>query len=192
MVKRMIKDELKDLYNDSWIYTMLLSTIVILGESLKTYKFNIGTEITYSIFLIPILLFITNYMNKKFGYKRTILAIIISSAALVGYVAIMYFVIGGKLDFSLISGQVFGYIISQLVNLFIYSFLLNNTTTPWPLVLINYMFSLIVFYLVYTVIQADMIIKNSFWLGYTITLVIQFIECIVLTIYDKKIKRGLY
>ena len=35
------EEQLKDLYNDSWIYIMLLSTLVILTESLKTYtSFN--------------------------------------------------------------------------------------------------------------------------------------------------------
>ena len=43
------EEQLKDLYNDSWIYIMLLSTLVILTESLKTYTFNFGTEISYSV-----------------------------------------------------------------------------------------------------------------------------------------------
>ena len=41
-------------YNDSWMYILLLSTIVILGESLKTYTFNLlGVNLTYVIFLLP-------------------------------------------------------------------------------------------------------------------------------------------
>ena len=193
MRKRLTKEELKDLYNDSWIYTMLLSTLIILIESLKTYTFGLfDVELTYSLLLLPLVFLITNYMNKKFGFFRTIRAIAISTIAMIAFVAIMYFVIGGKLNFQLISGQVFGYIASQIVNLFIYSFILNNTSTPWPLVLINYIFALIVFYLVYTVIQADIIIKVTFWKGYFITLAIQLIECIILTIIDKRIKKGLY
>ena len=45
--------------------------------------------------------------------------------------------------------------------------------------------------MVYTVMQADMIIKATFWMGYFITLGIQFVEAIILTIIDKQIKRGL-
>lgn len=192
MRKKLTKEQIKDLNNDFWIYTMLLSTLVILTESLKTYLITIkDTPITLAIFLVPIMYFIANYITKKFGFMRTIFAIGISSVSLVGFVALMYFIIGGELNFSLISGQLIGYIISQLVNLFIYCFLLNNTTTPWPLLLINYLFAFIVFYMVYTVIQADMIIKATFWMGYFITLTIQFVEAIILTIIDKQIKRGL-
>ena len=192
MRKKLTKEQIKDLNNDFWIYTMLLSTLVILTESLKTYLITIkDTPITLAIFLVPIMYFIANYITKKFGFMRTIFAIVISSVSLVGFVALMYFIIGGELNFSLISGQLIGYIISQLVNLFIYCFLLNNTTTPWPLLLINYLFAFIVFYMVYTVIQAYMIIKATFWMGYFITLAIQFIEAIILTIIDKQIKRGL-
>lgn len=192
MRKKLTKEQIKDLNNDFWIYTMLLSTLVILTESLKTYLITIkDTPITLAIFLVPIMYFIANYITKKFGFMRTIFAIGISSVSLVGFVALMYFIIGGELNFSLISGQLIGYVISQLVNLFIYCFLLNNTTTPWPLLLINYLFAFIVFYMVYTVIQADMIIKATFWMGYFITLAIQFIEAIILTIIDKQIKRGL-
>lgn len=192
MKKKLTKEQIKDLNNDFWIYTMLLSTLVILTESLKTYLITIkDTPITLAIFLVPIMYFIANYITKKFGFMRTIFAIGISSISLVGFVALMYFIIGGELNFSLISGQLIGYVISQLVNLFIYCFLLNNTTTPWPLLLINYLFAFIVFYMVYTVIQADMIIKATFWMGYFITLAIQFVEAIILTIIDKQIKRGL-
>ena len=192
MRKKLTKEQIKDLNNDFWIYTMLLSTLVILIESLKTYMITIkDTPITLAIFLVPVMYFIANYITKKFGFMRTIFAIGISTVSLVGFVAIMYFIIGGQLNFSLINGQLVGYIISQLVNLFIYCFLLNNTTTPWPLLLINYLFALIVFYMVYTVMQADMIIKTTFWMGYFITLGIQFVEAIILTIIDKQIKRGL-
>lgn len=192
MRKKLTKEQIKDLNNNFWIYTMLLSTLVILTESLKTYLITIkDTPITLAIFLVPIMYFIANYITKKFGFMRTIFAIGISSISLVGFVALMYFIIGGELNFSLISGQLIGYVISQLVNLFIYCFLLNNTTTPWPLLLINYLFAFIVFYMVYTVIQADMIIKATFWMGYFITLAIQFVEAIILTIIDKQIKRGL-
>lgn len=192
MRKKLTKEQIKDLNNDFWIYTMLLSTLVILTESLKTYLITIkDTPITLAIFLVPVMYFIANYITKKFGFLRTIFAIGISTVSLVGFVAIMYFIIGGQLNFSLINGQLVGYVISQLVNLFIYCFLLNNTTTPWPLLLINYLFALIVFYMVYTVMQADMIIKTTFWMGYFITLGIQFVESIILTIIDKQIKRGL-
>ncbi len=192
MTKRITKEELKELYNDSWIYIMLLSTLVILTESLKNYSFVLTTKITYSIFLIPIILLITNYITKKYGYKRSLLAIGISTVSLIAFVAIMYFAIGAHFSIVLILGQVIGYLICQLVNLFIYCFLLNNTSSPYILVVINYLFALIAFYLAYTVIQADLVINKNFYNGYFITLGIQLVEIIIITIIDKRIKKGLY
>ena len=192
MTKKITKEELQDMYNDSWIYIMLLSTIVILTESLKNYTFVLTTKITYAIFLIPVILLITNFITKKYGYKRSLLAIAISTLSLIAFVAIMYFAIGINFSFSIIAGQVVGYLTCQLVNLFIYCFLLNNTSSPYILVLINYLFALIAFYLAYTVMQADLVIGNKFWNGYFITLVIQLAELTIITLFDKSIKRGLY
>lgn len=192
MTKKITKEELQDMYNDSWIYIMLLSTIVILTESLKNYTFVLTTKITYAIFLIPVILLITNFITKKYGYKRSLLAIAISTLSLIAFVAIMYFAIGINFSFSIIAGQVVGYLTCQLVNLFIYCFLLNNTSSPYILVLINYLFALIAFYLAYTIMQADLVIGKNFWNGYFITLVIQLAELTIITLFDKNIKRGLY
>ena len=192
MTKKMTKEELQEMYNDSWIYIMLLSTIVILTESLKNYTFILTTKVTYAIFLIPVILLITNYITKKYGFKRSLLAIAISTLSLIAFVAIMYFAIGINFSFSIVSGQVVGYLVCQLVNLFIYCFLLNNTSSPYILVLINYIFALIAFYLAYTVMQANLVIGKDFWGGYFITLVIQLVEIIIITLFDENIKRGLY
>ena len=55
-------------YNDCWMYILLLSTLVILTESLKNFNFNIfQAEITYAIFLIPVIYAITNYITKKYS-----------------------------------------------------------------------------------------------------------------------------
>ena len=53
------------------------------------------------------------------------------------------------------------------------------------------MFSLIVFYLVYTIVQANVVISFHFWTGYFTTLGVQLVECILITAIDEKIKRGL-
>ena len=46
----MTKNKKNELYDDSWIYILLLTTLAILLESLKSYTFKIsGVNITYSI-----------------------------------------------------------------------------------------------------------------------------------------------
>ena len=51
------------IYNDSWIFTLLLSTLLILAESVKVYTFQIPkvlVNLSYSIILIPVIYLILN------------------------------------------------------------------------------------------------------------------------------------
>lgn len=182
----------KDEYRDCWIYILLLSTLVILIESLKYYTFTIvGVSLSYSIFLLPLTYFLTNYIEKKYDYKKAISAIAISGVLFVCYSAIISFGLGQRLILSSISGEFIGYVISQLVNLTIFNFLQNNTKSPLLLIYLNYIFSLIVYYMFYTLIYLKMILLDQYWKGYFITLTIQIIICIPIAIIDKKIKRGI-
>lgn len=182
----------KEVYDDSWMYILLLTTLIILIESLKNYTFiTNNVSITYSIFLLPFIYLITNYITKKYGYRKSIVAISISGVSLVLFVAIMAFSMGGRIDFSNISGQFCGYVVSQFVNLTIYTFLLENTNSPFFLIYLEYLFSLIVFYMFYILIYLEMLIVDNFWLGYFTVFGIQMILCLPLSIIDKKIKRGL-
>lgn len=179
-------------YNDSWMYILLLATLVILTESLKTYNFTLfNVELTFAIFLIPLIFSITNYITKKYGFRRTLIAIIISAISMIAFVMLMNFAVGKTLNFSSLSGELLGYLISQMVNTMIYKFLLVNTNSPYFLVLLNYIFGYIVFYMVYTIVHLDMIILDTFWTSYFIVLGIQSIMSVVLALLDKKIKVGM-
>lgn len=185
------KREKYEIYNDSWIYILLLTTLVILMDSLKTYTFQIDKiSLTYAIFLLPLTYFITNYITKKYGSKRSIVAIASSGVGMVLFVTIMNFVLGRSLSFGPISGQFCGYVVSQFINLTIYSFLLENTNTPIFLIFLNYMFALIVFYMLYTLIYLNLIISDDFWISYFTVLLIQSIICMALAWIDKKVKKG--
>lgn len=188
----MSRTKSKTKYNDSWMYILLLSTIVILAESLKTYYFPIfSVKLTYVVFLLPFIYMVTNYITKKYGFRRTLTAIIISTLALILFVLIMNFAIGRTLNFTTLSGSLLGYIISQLVNTLIYKFLLVNTNSPYILVLLNYIFAYIVFYMLYVIVHMNMAVADSFWIAYFTTLGIQTIMSIGLAYIDKKIKIGM-
>ena len=174
------------------MYILLLSTIVILGESLKTYTFNLlGVNLTYVIFLLPFIFMVTNYITKKYGFKRTLTAIIISSISLITFVLLMNFAIGKTFTISSISGGLAGYLVSQTINTMIYKFLLVNTNSPYLLVLLNYVFGYIVFYMLYAIVRMDLVIADTFWIGYFITLFIQTLMSMGLATIDKKIKVGM-
>lgn len=182
----------KTKYNDSWMYILLLSTIVILAESLKTYYFPIfNVNLTYVVFILPFIYMVTNYITKKYGFRRTLTAIIISTLALILFVLIMNFAIGRTLDFTTLSGSLLGYLISQIVNTLIYKFLLVNTNSPYILVLLNYIFAYIVFYMLYVIVHMNMVVSDSFWVAYFTTLGIQTIMSTALAYIDKKIKIGM-
>ena len=67
-----------------WVYVLLLSTIVILAQSLKDYTFSFDNiTLTYSIFVLPIVYFVTNYITKKYGYTKSIVGISVSGVSLV-------------------------------------------------------------------------------------------------------------
>ncbi len=179
-------------YNDSWMYILLLSTILILTESVKSFNFTfMNVELTFSLFLIPVIFWLTNYITKVYGFRRTLGAIIISIVSMIMFVILMSFAVGKTIDFSVLSGSILGYIISQLVNTMIYKFLLVNTNSPYILVLLNYIFGFIVFYMLYTIVHLDIIITDTFWKSYFITLGIQSIMSIGLTLIDKKTKVGM-
>ena len=185
------KTELEIYYEDCWIYVLLLTTLIILLESLKTYTFKIfDINLTFSIFLLPVAYFLSSYILKKYDYKKAITSIAVSGIALVGYVAVMAFALREELFLTNISGEFCAYIISQFINITLYSFLMNNTKKPTILVFLTYMFSLIVYYMFYTLIYLNMIILDTYWKGYFTTLFIQVFICLFLTFIDSKIKRG--
>ena len=182
----------KTLYDDSWMYILLLTTLTILLYSLSTYKFNVaGVKLTYSIIGLPLTYFITNYITKKYSYAKAITAISLSAVAMVLFVVIMNFALGKTTVLTSISGHFCAYVISQFINLMIYYFLIQNTKAPLFLVFLTYLFSIIVFYMFYTLIYLNIIVTNGYWKGYFITLAIQAIVSIVLAVIDNKIiKRG--
>lgn len=178
--------------DDSWLYILLISTVVILGEALKSYTFTIkGITLTYTIFVIPIIYLLTNYITKKYSYTKGVSAICLSTVAFVVFTYAIGYGLGRPVNFLQIGGEVSGYLISQMINLYIYVFLLNNTKSPVILVWLNYLFSLVIFYMFYTLINLSVLVTSSYWSGYFLTLGIQGVECIALTVIDHKIKRGL-
>ena len=178
----------KEIYDDSWMYILLLTTLAL---SIKTYKFTVlSRNISYTTLLLPLIYLNANYITKKYGYTKTLLAISISGIGMVLFVLLMNFALGKISLLSGISGEFCAYVTSQLVNLTIYNFLLKNTEMPFFLILLNYIFALIVFYMFYTLIYLNMFVTTEYWKSYFVILAIQSVICLILTIIDKKIKLG--
>lgn len=188
MKKKNISIEEK--YEEFWIYILLLTTLVIFLSSLKSYTFTLmGVELTYAVFFLPLIYFVANYITKMFDYKKTVAAIAISGVMSICFLAIISFAMGKNLILTKHSADFCGYVVSQFFNLTIYQLLLaNKKTTLINLFIVN-LLSLIIFYLFYTLINLKELTYSTYWLGYGLTIVIQGIICIPLTILDFKIKK---
>ena len=175
-----------------WVYVLLLSTIVILAHSLKDYTFYVeNLSLTYAIFILPIVYFVTNYITKKYGYAKSVIGIAMSGLLLVLFALVMSFVIGRNFSFYDISGEFCGYVVSQFVNLTIYQFLLVNTAGSFILTFLTYMFAFVVYYLFYTLLYMNLLVFDNYWVSYFSTLILQGILCLLLTFFDVHIKKGL-
>ena len=180
----------KQLYDDSWMYILLLSTLVILTESIKKYSITIlNVPITLSIVLIPLTLIITNYLTKKYDYRKTIFAIIISTLSLIGFLFITSFAIGKEFLIEPIIGDILAYIMMQIVNLLICYFLLLKIKPNTIIVYGCYLLSLIVFYMTYTLVNLNNMSLDNYWKIYLIIMFIQAIISMPLAIIDKYIKK---
>ena len=180
----------KQLYDDSWMYILLLSTLVILTESIKKYSVTIlNVPITLSIVLIPLTFIITNYLTKKYDYRKTIFAIIISTLSLIGFLLITSFAIGKEFLIEPIIGDILAYIASQAVNLLLCWYLVLKTKPNTIIVFGCYLLSLIVFYMTYTLINLNNMSLDNYWKIYLITMFIQAIISMPLAVIDKYIKK---
>ena len=185
------KLEIKDNYDDCWIYILLLTALTILLNSIKNYSFNlVGEEVSYSTLGLPFTYLIANYITKKYNNKNTLLAITISSIISVCFMETMAFALGKKLNLIDNLGDFCGYIISQLINLAIYLFILNNTRGKYLLLLVNYIFSVIVFYMVYTILNLNVISFDNYWIKYFLTIGINILLCIFIAFIDLRIKNN--
>ena len=191
--KKMDEEQVLEVEREGWwVYVLLLSTIVILAQSLKDYTFSFdNVTLTYSIFIIPIIYFVTNFITKKYGYSKSIIGISISGVALVVFSFLMSFVIGQDFNFYDICGGFCGYVISQFVNLTIYQYILLNTTGSFILIYLNYLFAFVVNYLFYTLIYMDLLVFDNYWVSYFATLILQGIMCFLLVFFDVNMKRGI-
>ncbi len=191
--KKMDQEEILEVENEGWwVYVLLLSTIVILAESLKEYTFSFdNVTLTYSIFILPIIYFVTNYITKKYGYYKSVVGISASGVALVLFSFLMSFVIGKSFNFYDICGGFCGYVISQFVNLTIYQFLLVNTSGSFLLLYLTYLFAFVVNYLFYTLIYMNLLVFDNYWISYFATLILQGLISFLLVFFDVNIKRGI-
>lgn len=191
MPKKKIKKK-ETIQNDSLIFIMLLATISTLAVALKDYTFSmIGINITFSIFIIPFILFTSNYITKKYGFKETLYGILISSLIIVTFLVLIKDLTNQRVIVLELLGYFFSYFISMFINLSIYYYIIFNFKSNVILIYLNYVFSLIINHLMYLIFLHNMIMTDNFWKSYFVSIIIEMFISIGLVFIDNKIKRGI-
>lgn len=182
----------KSIKNDSFILAMLLSTVSILAVALKDYSFHLGDlQITFAVFAIPIILFISNYITKKYGFKTSLQAILVSSLIIVAFIILIKDLVNQRIILLEVVGHFVSYFVSLFINLSIYYYILINFRENQFLIYFDYMFSIVIHHMLYLLFLYRMVITDHFWNHYFGVVAIEGIFAIVLVMIDKKIERGI-
>ena len=171
----------------SWIYILLLTAVAILGWVLGKFDFNIGkATLTFAIFAYPYRYFIANIITKKYGYKETMNAISYSACLMLLFMIASSLLGEHNVDYVPVTGEVFGYLASQMINLTIYYYLYMNTDGNKLAILATYIFAMLVDNLISMLFISRMTMIDAFWRTYFVTILIETIISIILINFDEK------
>lgn len=177
--------------NDVFMFSILLSVICILAVSLKSYQFTVlGNTLPFSLFVVPFIIFISNYITKKFGFKNSLFSICISSLIIIAFLLLIYNLTNREASIFEMFGLTVTYFGSLFVNLLIYYYVIFNMTSKSIMIGLNYVFICFLNSFLYLLFFHEMVLSNSLWMQLTISFIIQFIISIGLIYCDRKIERG--
>lgn len=181
--KRVVKKE----EVGSWVYILLLTSVTILGWVLGKFDFSIGkTTLTIAVFAYPFRYFIANIITKKYGYKEAMNGISYSACLLLLFAIVASLFGQHDVDYVPLTGELFGYMLSQMINLSIYYYLLINTKNDKITYLGSYIAAMLVDTLVSMLFASRLVVLASFWKTYFVTILIQAIISIFLIYFDDK------
>ena len=157
-------------------------------HSFNLYAFDI--ELNYSIFILPILFFLIDVILKEVGYSYGIAALVLSAAFI--FVAYMYLDILFNIEFNMIKyiGVVLAYSVSQFLNLSIYYYMLDNYRTPYFFVVVNFIFSILIYNMIYMLFSLGLVFSDGFWSSYLIVVALQTLISMICGILLRLIKQG--
>ena len=172
----------------SWVYILLLTAIAILGWVLGKFDFNIGkASLTLAIFAYPFRYFIANIITKKYGYKETMNGISYSACLMLLFIIVASLLGQRDIDYIPVTGEIFAYLVSQMVNLTIYYYLYMNTDGNNKLpILATYIFAMLVDNLISMLFISRMTMVDAFWRTYFVTILVEAIISIILINFDEK------
>ena len=188
------KRKKKDEEIDSWVYILLLTSTTILAWVLGKFDFEFGkVTLTLGIFIYPFLYFLANIITKKYGVKETINAITYSAGLMLLFAMVAGILTEQEIEYLPLTGELFGYMMSQAINLCIYFYLYMNTMMNKMVLLGNYIFAMLVNNFIAMFFTSRMVLLKTFWRSFLAIILIQAIISIVLIFFDnKKIEPKVY
>lgn len=181
--KRVVKKE----EIGSWVYILLLTSITILGWVLGKFDFTIGkATLTVAVFAYPFRYFIANIITKKYGYKEAMNGISYSACLLLLFAIVAGLLGEQDINYIPLTGELFGYMLSQMLNLSIYYYLLINYDNSKFPYLGAYVAAMLTDTLVSMLFASRLVILTSFWRTYFVTVCIEVIISIFLIYFDNK------
>ena len=98
-----------------------------------------------------------------------------------------------EIDYIPLTGELFGYMMSQAINLCIYFYLYMNTMMNKFLLLANYIFAFMINNFIAMFFTSRMVLLKTFWRSFIAIILIQTIISIILILFDnKKIEPKVY
>ena len=171
----------------SWVYILLLTAVAILGWVLGKFNFQIGkASLTVAIFVYPFRYFVANIITKKYGYKETMNGISFSACLMLLFIITASLLGEQDIDYIPVTGEIFAYLASQMINLTIYYYLYMNTDSNKLSLLATYIFAMLVDNLISMLFISRMTMVEAFWRTYFVTILIEAIISIILINFDEK------
>lgn len=178
--------------NDIFMLSMLLSVTCVLAVALKAYQFTLfGNTLTFSLFIVPFIIFISNYITKKYGFKTSLFSTFVSTLMIVAFLLLIDNLTNRQASIMEIGGFIVTYFGSMFVNLLIYYYIIVNMTSKSIMICLNYLFTLVLNSFLYLLFFHKLVLSNTLWIELTISFIIEFIISIGLIYCDRKIERGI-
>ena len=165
---------------------MLLSSFTYLFSILISYTFIYkSNSITYSIFILPIIFLILNYINENNTTKNSFITIISSLLIIFLLTILVNFTIGSNINFIFLIKLIRILFIVEFINIILYIFFKNKTNLNYIILFIHYLLLFILFDFIYILFYINTFTFSYFIKNYIIIIIIQVFLSLIVGLLDK-------
>ena len=145
---------------------------------------RVSISISLGILLLPGVYFLSNYILKKYDYKKAIAAIAVSGVISLSFHVILAFFLERNNILTNSCGDFCGYVVSQFVHILVYEYLFSRNNRKPILVYLTYLGSVIIYLLFFSLIYLYLVLADGFWSNFFLLIFVESIMCIPVTYLD--------